>query len=95
MIDTDSTQLPPCIQFETEMAWESLVLLSKERPRPYLIFYIGTIFATLFFVIAVKIRLKKISLVMPLNQPRDLESLFFIAYLMIIILIIYILKHKQ
>ena len=83
--------MPPCVQFETEMAWESLVQLSKERPRPFLIFYIGTIFTTFVLVIAVKIRRKRISLVMPLNQPRDLESLFLIAYSMIIILIVIII----
>ena len=85
---------PPCTQFETEMDWEMLIQ-AKDKPKPYLIMVFGIMFITLMFVIGIKIRHQRISIVMPLNQPRDLESLFLIAYSMIIILIIIILKHKQ
>ena len=92
MIDIDDIQLPPCIQFETEMDWETLIS-PDDRPIPYLILFLCIIFSTLVFVIAVKIRLNQISIVMPLNQPRDLESTFLVGYYMIILLISFIIKH--
>ena len=92
MIDIDDIQLPPCIQFETEMDWETLIS-PKDRPIPYLILFLCITFSTLVFVIAVKIRRNRISIVMPLNQPRDLESIFLAGYYMIILLTSYFIKH--
>ena len=92
MIDIDDIQLPPCIQFETEMDWETLIS-PDERPIPYLILFLCITFSTLVFVIAVKIRRNRISIVMPLNQPRDLESIFLAGYYMIILLTSYFIKH--
>ena len=68
-----SEKRPPCTQFEIEMDWESLIR-PKDKPIPYLILIFGIIFTTLVFVIAVKIRRDRISIVMPLNQPRDLAN---------------------
>ena len=92
MIDIDDKQLPPCIQVETEMDWETLIL-PDDKPIPYLILFLCITLSTLVFVFAVKIRLNQISIVMPLNQPRDLESIFLVGYYMIILLISYIIKH--
>ena len=92
MIDIDSKQLPPCIQFETEMDWETLTV-PKDRPIPYLILFLGITFTAFFFVIAVQIRRKRISIVTPLNQPRDLESVFLAGYFLIMLMIAYIIKY--
>ena len=93
MIDINSEQRPPCTQFEIEVDWETLIG-PKDNARPYQILIFGFIFTTLGFVIAVKIRRKTISIVMPLNQPRDFASIFLFGYYMIILLISYIIKHK-
>ena len=95
MIDINGKQRPPCTQFEIEMDWETLIRPKDKQFRiPYLILIFGIIFTTLGFVIAVKIRRKTISIVMPLNQPRDFASIFLLGYFMIILLISYIIKHK-
>ena len=93
MIDINSEQRPPCTQFEVELDWETLIQ-SKDKPEPYLILRFGIIFAILFFVIAIKICRQRISIVMPLNQPRDLANIFLAAYFMIIILMDYTIKNK-
>ena len=93
MIDINSEQQPPCTQFEIKVDWETIIQ-SKDKPMPYLILILGIIFTTLVFVIAVKIRRKRISIVMPLNQPRDFASIFLFGYYMIILLISYIIKHE-
>ena len=93
MLDINSEQQPTCTQFEIEMDWETLIQ-SKDKPIPYQILLFGIIFSTLVFVIAVKVRRKKISLVMPLNQPRDFASIFLAGYFMILWLLLYIIKHK-
>ena len=90
MIDINSELRPPCTQFEIEMDWETL-LQSKDKPIPYLIMMLGIIFITLLFVIAIKIRHQRISIVMPLNQPRDLTNLF-LAFLIILPLTNYTIK---
>ena len=90
MIDINSELRPPCTQFEIEMDWETL-LQSKDKPIPYLIMMLGIIFITLLFVIAIKIRHQRISLVMPLNQPKDLTNLF-LAFLIILPLTNYTIK---
>ena len=88
-----SEKRPPCTQFEIELDWETLIR-PKDKPIPYLILTFGIIFTTLVFVIAVKIRRKRISIVMPLNQPRDLASNFLAGYFMIILLLIFTIKQK-
>ena len=93
MIDINGKQQPPCTQFEIEMDWESLIR-PKDKPIPYLILIFGIIFTTLLFVIAVKIRRRRISIVMPLNQPRDLASNLLAGYFMILLLLSYIIKQK-
>ena len=93
MIDINGEQRPPCTQFEIEMDWETLIQ-PKDKPIPYLILTFGIIFTTLVFVIAVKIRRKRISIVMPLNQPRDLASNFLAGYFMILLLLSHIIKQK-
>ena len=85
MIDINSELRPPCTQFEIEMDWETL-LQSKDKPIPYLIMMLGIIFITLLFAIAIKIHQRRVSIVMPLNQPRDLANPF-IAFFMILTLI--------
>ena len=90
MIDINSELRPPCTQFEIEMDWETLIQ-SKDKPIPYLIMMLGIIFITLLFVIAIKIRHQRISLVMPLNQPKDLTNLF-LAFLIILPLTNYTIK---
>ena len=90
MIDINNELRPPCTQFEIEMDWETL-LQSKDKPIPYLIMMLGIIFITLLFVIAIKIRHQRISLVMPLNQPKDLTNLF-LAFLIILPLTNYTIK---
>ena len=90
MIDINTELRPPCTQFEIEMGWETLIQ-SKDKPAPYLIMMFGIIFTTLLFVIAIKIRHQGISLVMPLNQPRDLANLF-LALLIILPLTNYAIK---
>ena len=81
---------PPCTQFETEMDWETLIQ-SKDKPKPYQFLMLGIMFITLIFVIAIKIRHQRISIVMPLNQPRDLANLF-LAFFMILGLIAFTIK---
>ena len=81
---------PPCTQFEIEMDWQTLIQ-SKDKPIPYLIMMLGIIFITLLFVIAIKIRHQRISIVMPLNQPKDLTNLF-LAFLIILPLTNYAIK---
>ena len=93
MIDINGKQQPPCTQFEIEMDWETLIR-PKDKPIPYLILIFGIIFTTLVFVIAVKIRRNRISIVMPLNQPRDLANIFLATFFMIVILIDYTIKNK-
>ena len=93
MIDINSEQRPPCTQFEIELDWKTLIQ-SKDKPEPYLILRFGIIFAILLFVIAVKIRRQRNSIVMPLNQPRDLANIFLATFFMIIILIDYTIKNK-
>ena len=90
MIDVNSDFQPPCTQFEIAKHWETLIQ-SKDKPTPYLIMMLGIIFITLLFVIAIKIRHQRISIVMPLNQPRDLANLF-LAFFMILGLIDYTIK---
>ena len=90
MIDINSEQRPPCTQFEIELDWETLIK-SNYKPEPYLILRFGIIFTTLLFVIAIKIRRQRISIVMPLNQPRDLANLFLVFF-MILGLIDYTIK---
>ena len=88
-----SEKRPPCTQFEIELDWETLIR-PKDKPIPYLILVFGIIFTTLIFVIAVKISRKRISIVMPLNQPRDLASNLLAGYFMILLLLSYIIKQK-
>ena len=88
-----SEKRPPCTQFEIEMDWESLIR-PKDKPIPYLILIFGIIFTTLVFVIAVKIRRDRISIVMPLNQPRDLANNFLAGCFMISLLLTYVIKQK-
>ena len=93
MIDINGKQRPPCTQFEIEMDWETLIR-PKDKPIPYLILIFGIIFTTLVFVIAVKIRRNRISIVMPLNQPRDLANNFLAGCFMISLLLTYVIKQK-
>ena len=93
MIDINGKQRPPCTRFEIEMDWETLIR-PKDKPMPYLILGFGIIFTTLVFVIAVKIRRDRISIVMPLNQPRDLASIFLAGCFMIYLLLSYVIKQK-
>ena len=93
MIDINSEQRSPCTQFDIELDWETLIQ-SKDKPEPYLILRFGIIFATLLFVIAIKIHRQRISIVMPLNQPRDSANTFLIGFFMIVSLLHYIIKHK-
>ena len=95
MIDTNGKQRPPCTQLEIEMDWETLIRPKDKHIRiPYLILFFGIIFTTLVFVIAVRISRKRISIVMPLNQPRDLASIFLAGCFMILLLLSYIIKYK-
>ena len=93
MIDINKEQRPPCTQFQIELDWETLIQ-SKDKPEPYLILRFGIIFAILLFVIAIKIRRQRNSIVMPLNQPRDLANIFLATFFMIVILIDYTIKNK-
>ena len=93
MIDVNSEIRPPCTQFEIDMDWETLVQ-PKDKPIPYQILFLSIICTIFVLVIAVKIRHGKISIVMPLNQPRDYASIFLAGYSMIILLLIYIIKRK-
>ena len=95
MIDTNGKQRPPCTQFEIEMDWETLIRPKDKQFRiPYLILIFGIIFTTLVFVFAVKIRRNRISIVMPLNQPRDLANNFLAGCFMISLLLFYVIKQK-
>ena len=93
MIDINGKQQLPCTQFEIELDWETLIR-PKDKPIPYLILIFGIIFTTLVFVIAVKIRRDRISIVMPLNQPRDLANNFLAGCFMISLLLTYVIKQK-
>ena len=93
MIDINSDFQPPCIQSEIAKHWETLIQ-SKDKPTPYLIMLVGIIFITILFVIAIKICQQRISIVMPLHQPRDFASIFLAGYFMIILLLISIIKQK-
>ena len=93
MLDINNEQQPTCTQFEIEMDWETLIQ-AKDKPIPYQILFFGIIFSTLVFVIAVKIRRKRISFVTQLDQPRDFASIFLAGYFMILLLLMYIIKHK-
>ena len=85
MIDINSDFQPPCIQSEIAKHWETLIQ-SKDKPTPYLIMLVGIIFITILFVIAIKICQQRISIVMPLHQPRDLANLC-LGFFMILALI--------
>ena len=85
MIDINSEQRSPCTQFDIELDWETLIQ-SKDKPEPYLILRFGIIFTTLLFVIAIKICHQRITIVMPLHQPRDLANLC-LGFFMILALI--------
>ena len=93
MIDINSELQPPCTQFEIAKDWETLIQ-SKDKPTPYLIMMLGITFITLIFIIAIKIRHQRISIVMPLNQPKDLAYICLAVFFMIIILIDYTIKNK-
>ena len=93
MIDINSEQRSPCTQFDNELDWETLIQ-SKDKPEPYLILRFGIIFTTLLFIIAIKIHRQRISIVMPLNQPRDFANNFLVGFFMIVCLLHYIIKHK-
>ena len=93
MIDINSEIQPPCTQFETEMDWETLIQ-SKDKPTPYLIMTHSIICTIFVFVIAVKIRCESFSIVIPLNQPRDLANIFFGGYFVIFHLLFHIIKRK-
>ena len=82
MIDINSELQPPCTQFEIAKHWETLIQ-SKDKPTPYLIMLGGIIFITLLFVIAIKICQQRISIVMPLHQPRDLANLFLVFFMIL------------
>ena len=90
MTDINSELQLPCTQFEIAKDWETLIQ-SKDKPRPYLIMVLGIIFITLLFVIAIKICQQRISIVMPLHQPRDLANLFLVFF-MILALIAHIIN---
>ena len=85
MIDINSDFQPPCTQFEIAKHWETLIQ-SKDKPTPYLIMLVGIIFITILFVIAIKICQQRVSIVMPLHQPRDLANLC-LGFFMILALI--------
>ena len=85
MININGELKPPCTQFEIATDRETLIQ-SKDKPIPYLIMTFGIIFITLLFAIAIKIHQRRVSIVMPLNQPRDLANPF-IAFFMILTLI--------
>ena len=85
MIDINSELQPPCTQFVIAKDWETLIQ-SKDKPAPYLIMLLGIIFITLLFVIAIKICHPRITIVMPLHQPRDLANLC-LGFFMILALI--------
>ena len=93
MIDINKEQRPPCTQFQIELDWETLIQ-SKDKPEPYLILRFGIIFAILLFVVTIKIRRRGISIVMPLNQPRDLANNFLAGCFMISLLLTYVIKQK-
>ena len=93
MIDINREIRPPCTKFETEMDWETLIQ-SKDKPTPYLIMIHSIICAIFVFVIAVKIRCKRISIVMPLNHPRDFASIFLSGYFVIVHFLFHIIKRK-
>ena len=82
MININGELKPPCTQFEIAMDQETLIQ-SKDKPIPYLIMTFGIIFITLLFVIAIKIRHRRISIVMPLNQPRDLANPFLVFFMIL------------
>ena len=90
MININGELKPPCPQFEIVMDRERLIH-SKDKPLAYLIMTFGIIFMTLLFAVAIKICLRRISIVMPLNQPKDLANPF-IAFFMILILIDHIIN---
>ena len=90
MIDINSELQPPCTQFVIAKDWETLIQ-SKDKPTPYPIMLLGIIFITLLFVIAIKICHQRITIVMPLHQPRDLANLF-LAFFLILVLINHIIN---
>ena len=85
MININGELKPPCTQFEIATDRETLIQ-SKDKPIPYLIMTFAIIFITILLAIAIKISHRKTSIVMPLNQPRDLANPF-IAFFMILTLI--------
>ena len=93
MIDINNDQRSPCTQFKIELDWNALIQ-SKDKPTPYVILMFGIYITTLLFVIDSKICRKKISIVMPLNQPRDLANTFLAGSLMIVCMAYYIIKQK-
>ena len=80
MIDVNSELRPPCAQFEMEMDWETLIQ-SKDKPIPYQILFLIILCIMFVLVIAVEIRRKRISIVMPLNQPRDMANIYLPCWL--------------
>ena len=93
MLDINNEQQPTCTQFKIEMDWETLIQ-PKDKPIPYQILFLIILCIMFVLVIAVEIRRKRISIVMPLNQPRDMANIFLAGYSMIILLLVYIIKRK-
>ena len=73
----------PCTPDYQEINWEKLYY-SKNIPTPFKSLRTGLTLLTLLLVIVVQIGRKRISLVVPLNQPKDLQSILPLGYFLTI-----------
>ena len=72
--------------YELNWIWLSY---SENPPKPILFIYIGLILMTIFLQIGIQVGHQKISLVIPLNQPKDLQSTLLLGYFLTLLSIFF------
>ena len=72
--------------YELNWIWLSY---SENPPKPILFIYIGLILMTIFLQIGIQVGRQKMSLVIPLNQPKDLQSTLLLGYFLTLLSIFF------
>ena len=78
-------QAIPCTPDYQEINWQRLSY-TENIPTPFKTLRIGLSILTLVLAIVIQIGRQRISLVIPLNQPKDLQSILPLGYFLIIFL---------
>ena len=92
-LDSIRRQIIFCTPDCYEMNWIWLSY-SENPPKPILFIYICLILMTTLLNIGIQIGRQKISIVIPLNQPKDLQSTLLLGYFLTLLSIFFGLEKK-